>query len=154
PPRAADHRERGGARRPGAGADADRNRDDAHAQAREQRHGAAPQGQGRAAAWRRPRRRARGAQDRAAARARRRARGLRVRMAGGEILRSTSEHAAMTITKQEFLLRARVDQATLTAWIEEEWLIPASSAAEPEFTEIDVARAGLIRDLKHDLDVN
>ena len=60
----------------------------------------------------------------------------------------------MTITRQEFLVRARVDQATLTAWIEEEWLIPASSAAEPEFTEIDVARAELIRDLKHDLDVN
>ena len=60
----------------------------------------------------------------------------------------------MTISRQEFLLRARLDQATLTAWIAEEWLVPHSAAAEPEFTEVDVARAELIRDLKEDLDVN
>jgi chaperone modulatory protein CbpM len=60
----------------------------------------------------------------------------------------------MTISRHEFLLRARLDHATLTAWIAEEWLVPHSAAAEPEFTEVDVARAGLIRDLKEDLDVN
>jgi chaperone modulatory protein CbpM len=60
----------------------------------------------------------------------------------------------MTISRQEFMLRARLDQATLTAWIAEEWLVPYSAAAEPEFTEVDVARAELIRDLKEDLDVN
>jgi chaperone modulatory protein CbpM len=60
----------------------------------------------------------------------------------------------MTISRQEFMLRARLDQATLTAWIAEEWLVPHSAAAEPEFTEVDVARAELIRDLKEDLDVN
>ena len=60
----------------------------------------------------------------------------------------------MTISRQEFLLRARLDQATLTAWIAEEWLVPHSAAAEPEFTEVDAARAELIRDLKEDLDVN
>ena len=58
------------------------------------------------------------------------------------------------ISRQQFLLRARVDDATLTAWVEEEWIIPRSAAAEPEFAEIDVARAALIRDLKHDLDNN
>jgi chaperone modulatory protein CbpM len=58
------------------------------------------------------------------------------------------------ISRQQFLLRARVDDATLTAWVEEEWIIPRSAAAEPEFAEIDVARAALIRDLKHDLDIN
>lgn len=58
------------------------------------------------------------------------------------------------ITRQEFLLRARLDQATLTTWIAEEWLIPHSATAEPKFTEVDVARAELIRDLKEDLDVN
>ena len=58
----------------------------------------------------------------------------------------------MTISKHEFLLRARLDQATLTAWIEEEWLVPRD--AEPEFGEVDVARAELIRDLKEDLGVN
>jgi chaperone modulatory protein CbpM len=60
----------------------------------------------------------------------------------------------MTITRQEFLLRARLDDGTLEAWIAEEWLIPTGSAAEPAFTDADVARAALIRDLKHDLDVN
>jgi chaperone modulatory protein CbpM len=58
----------------------------------------------------------------------------------------------MTITRQEFTLRARLDDATLTAWIAEEWIIPCSP--EPAFGEVDLARAALIRDLKHDLDVN
>ena len=60
----------------------------------------------------------------------------------------------MTITRQEFLLRARLDDVTLTAWIAEEWIVPRSAAAEPEFAEVDLARAALIRDLKDDLDVN
>jgi chaperone modulatory protein CbpM len=60
----------------------------------------------------------------------------------------------MTISRQEFMLRARLDDATLTAWIAEEWIIPRSAAAEPEFADVDLARAALIRDLKHDLDVN
>ncbi len=58
------------------------------------------------------------------------------------------------ISRQEFLLRARVDDTTLTAWIAEEWIIPRSTAAEPEFAEVDLARAELIRDLKRDLEVN
>ena len=60
----------------------------------------------------------------------------------------------MMISRQEFMLRVQLDEATLTTWIEEEWLIPASATAAPEFSEVDVARAELIRDLKHDLDVN
>jgi chaperone modulatory protein CbpM len=60
----------------------------------------------------------------------------------------------MTITRQEFLLRARLDDGTLEAWIAEEWLIPGGTAAEPAFTDADVARAALIRDLRHDLAVN
>jgi len=60
----------------------------------------------------------------------------------------------MTITRQEFLLRARLDDGTLEAWITEEWLIPGGTMAEPAFTDADVARAALIRDLRHDLAVN
>ncbi len=60
----------------------------------------------------------------------------------------------MTVTRQELMMRARLDDATLTAWIAEEWIVPRSAAVEPEFAEVDVARAALIRDLKHDLDVN
>jgi len=58
------------------------------------------------------------------------------------------------ITEQEFLERARLDRATLKVWIEEEWLIPARQADERAFTDMDLARAGLIRDLKDKMGVN
>ena len=60
----------------------------------------------------------------------------------------------MMITRQEFLMQARLDDGTLEAWVAEEWLIPGGSTAEPAFTDADIARAALIRDLKHELDVN
>ena len=58
------------------------------------------------------------------------------------------------ITEREFLERARLDRRTLEVWIEEEWLIPGGSAAERAFTDMDLARAGLIRDLKDKMGVN
>jgi chaperone modulatory protein CbpM len=39
-------------------------------------------------------------------------------------------------------------------WIEEEWLVPSETAGEPAFSEADLARAKLIRDLTHDMGVN
>ena len=60
----------------------------------------------------------------------------------------------MIITTLEFLDRARLDRATLDVWIEEEWLVPTGAAPEPMFSEADVARANLIRDLRQDLGVN
>jgi chaperone modulatory protein CbpM len=60
----------------------------------------------------------------------------------------------MIISKTEFLYRASVDRETLEVWIEEQWLIPQGPATEPEFSEADVARAALIRDLQRDLGVN
>jgi chaperone modulatory protein CbpM len=60
----------------------------------------------------------------------------------------------MKLSKQEFLSLSRMGHETLTAWIEEEWLIPGGSVAEMSFSEIDVARARLIRDLQMDLGVN
>jgi chaperone modulatory protein CbpM len=60
----------------------------------------------------------------------------------------------MIITKLEFLERARLDRETLEVWIEEEWLLPSRTANELVFTEMDLARAKLIRDLKHDMRVN
>jgi chaperone modulatory protein CbpM len=60
----------------------------------------------------------------------------------------------MTITRQEFLLRARLDRDTLEMWIAEEWIIPTGSDPETSFTDADLARAELIRDLKEDLEVN
>ena len=60
----------------------------------------------------------------------------------------------MIITKSEFLLRAHLDQQTLEVWIKEEWLSPEQGDTEPVFSEADLARAGLIRDLQGDLGVN
>lgn len=60
----------------------------------------------------------------------------------------------MIITKSEFLLRAHLDQQTLEVWIQEEWLSPEQGEAEPVFSDADLARAGLIRDLQGDLGVN
>ena len=60
----------------------------------------------------------------------------------------------MKLSKQEFLSLSGMGHETLTAWIEEEWLIPGGSSAEMSFSDIDIARARLIRDLKMDLGVN
>jgi chaperone modulatory protein CbpM len=61
----------------------------------------------------------------------------------------------MIITKTEFLYRTRLDQETLQVWIREEWIAPQQGAeAEPVFSEADLARAGLIRDLQEDMGVN
>ncbi len=57
-------------------------------------------------------------------------------------------------TEREFLERARLDRRTLSIWIEEEWVIPARSADELAFTDMDLARAELIRDLKDKMGVN
>ncbi len=58
------------------------------------------------------------------------------------------------INVQEFQLLAQIETETLNAWIEASWLIPRREQAEPSFSEADVARAQLIRDLTDDLGVN
>jgi len=58
------------------------------------------------------------------------------------------------ITERDFLERAQLDRATLSIWIEEEWLIPSRAAQELAFTEMDLARANLIHDLKDKMGVN
>ena len=60
----------------------------------------------------------------------------------------------MIISKLDFLDRAQLDRDTLEVWIEEEWLIPIAIAPDLVFSEADLARAKLIRDLKQDLGVN
>ena len=60
----------------------------------------------------------------------------------------------MIISRQDFLVRARLDRETLEVWIEEEWLVPSGTATEPAFSEADLARAELIRDLIDDMGVN
>lgn len=60
----------------------------------------------------------------------------------------------MKISKEEFLSLSGIGHEMLNAWIEEEWLIPSGSFPELSFSEIDIARARLIRDLQVDFGVN
>jgi chaperone modulatory protein CbpM len=60
----------------------------------------------------------------------------------------------MTMTRQDFLVRVDLDHRTLEIWIEEEWLSPVRTPDDLVFTEADIARARLIRDLIDDMGVN
>jgi chaperone modulatory protein CbpM len=60
----------------------------------------------------------------------------------------------MTMNKREFLDSAGVRVETLDFWLEQRWLIPAQTADGTSFSDIDLARAHFIRDLKGDLGVN
>jgi chaperone modulatory protein CbpM len=60
----------------------------------------------------------------------------------------------MIMNKQEFLTSAGLQVEMLEFWLEQRWLIPDETAAEMSFSDRDVARAHLIRDLKSDFGVN
>ena len=53
-----------------------------------------------------------------------------------------------------FLLRARIDAQALETWIEAGWLSPRREAEDRFFSEVDVARAELIRDLTQEMGIN
>ncbi len=58
------------------------------------------------------------------------------------------------ITEREFVQRAHIDETTLEVWIRESWICPDCTAPQRAYSEMDVARAGLIHDLKHNMGVN
>jgi len=60
----------------------------------------------------------------------------------------------MKMSKEEFLSLCGIEHETLGVWIEQEWLIPSGPSAEPSFSDIDIARARLIRELLVDFGVN
>ena len=60
----------------------------------------------------------------------------------------------MIIGEVDFLALAQLDRETLKVWIKEEWLVPDGTAPEIAFSEADLARVRLIRDLVQDLGVN
>ena len=60
----------------------------------------------------------------------------------------------MIVTTLEFLDLVTLDRETLEIWIEEQWLLPERSGPELVFSDADVARARLIRDLKQVMGVN
>jgi chaperone modulatory protein CbpM len=55
---------------------------------------------------------------------------------------------------EEFLIRARLERRSLHAWIAAGWLVPPQTEPELMFSDVDLARAQLIRDLREDLGVN
>ena len=58
------------------------------------------------------------------------------------------------ISIHEFVIRARVEQRSVETWIAAGWLVPPQTKPEPMFSDVDLARAQLIRDLREDLGVN
>jgi chaperone modulatory protein CbpM len=60
----------------------------------------------------------------------------------------------MSMNRQEFLACSGLQVQMLDFWIEQQWLVPDRTAAEMTFSDMDVARARFIRDLKHDFGVN
>jgi chaperone modulatory protein CbpM len=60
----------------------------------------------------------------------------------------------MIMNKQDFLTRSGLQVQTLEFWLEQRWLIPEETSAGMNFSDIDVARARLIQDLKSDFGVN
>jgi chaperone modulatory protein CbpM len=66
----------------------------------------------------------------------------------------TSIDGGVTMRTGEFLIQSRLDAQALDAWIEAGWLLPSGSRSSREFSEIDLARARLIGDLRSDLGVN
>ena len=58
------------------------------------------------------------------------------------------------IASKEFVIRARIDDMALTAWIEAGWLLPSGHESAREFSDIDLARALFIRDLSQDMGLN
>lgn len=60
----------------------------------------------------------------------------------------------MSMSKHEFLVRSGLEEQTLDVWLEEQWLLPDRTSAELNFSDIDIARVQLIRDLQTGLGVN
>jgi chaperone modulatory protein CbpM len=60
----------------------------------------------------------------------------------------------MIMSKQDFLNASGLQVQTLEVWLEQQWIIPGETAGGASFSDRDVARAHLIRDLKGDFGVN
>ena len=58
------------------------------------------------------------------------------------------------ISVQEFCIRARLEHRWVEAWVTAGWLVPPQTDPELMFSDLDLARARLIRDLREDLGVN
>lgn len=60
----------------------------------------------------------------------------------------------MLASFEQVVLDVELDEAELTAWIEQEWVLPVEREGGYAFDEADVARVRLIAELRRDFDVN
>ena len=60
----------------------------------------------------------------------------------------------MSMNKQEFLTYSDLQMQTLDFWLEQRWLLPEETPSGVSFSDVDVARARLIQDLKTIFGVN
>ncbi len=61
----------------------------------------------------------------------------------------------MTLSKQQFLTTSGLRVHTLELWLEQQWLIPVETTDDgATFSDVDVARARLILNLKDDFGIN
>src|SRR5215207_6416886 len=58
------------------------------------------------------------------------------------------------ITEEEFCLQVGIEHRTLGVWLDEGWLSPQRDDAGLVLSEMDAARARLIRDLRESIGVN
>jgi chaperone modulatory protein CbpM len=49
---------------------------------------------------------------------------------------------------REFIVQARLDARVLETWIAAGWLLPRQDGSRPDFSDVDLSRAQLIRDLE------
>ncbi len=57
-------------------------------------------------------------------------------------------------TEEEFCLQVGIERRTLRVWVDEGWLAPQRDSAGLVLSEMDAARARLIRDLRESIGVN
>ena len=57
-------------------------------------------------------------------------------------------------TEEEFCLQVGIERRTLRVWVDEGWLAPQRDDAGLVLSEMDAARARLIRDLRESIGVN
>ncbi len=54
----------------------------------------------------------------------------------------------------EILVMLEVEETDLSFWVQEGWIVPLREAGTLHFTDVDVARARLIRDLRRELEID
>jgi chaperone modulatory protein CbpM len=60
----------------------------------------------------------------------------------------------VTVRFEQVLVQCRIERVVLEAWIAREWVLPAREDDGWLFSDADVARIEMIRDLTRELDLN